>query len=90
MRERLARPARRRARCTTAVRRDQGRRWSRALHDVFLLGAVLAALGIVTVLFLKELPLRRELCADARGAKLPKRGRTGGRRLGPVAAATAA
>jgi MFS family permease len=30
-----------------------------ALHDVFLLGAVLGALGIVTVLFLKELPLRK-------------------------------
>jgi EmrB/QacA subfamily drug resistance transporter len=30
-----------------------------ALHDVFLLGAVLGALGVVTVLFLKELPLRK-------------------------------
>ncbi len=30
-----------------------------ALHDVFLLGAVLSACGIVTVLFLKELPLRK-------------------------------
>jgi hypothetical protein len=30
-----------------------------ALHDVFLLGAVLGALGVVSVLFLKELPLRK-------------------------------
>jgi MFS family permease len=30
-----------------------------ALHDVFLLGAVLGALGVVAVLFLKELPLRK-------------------------------
>jgi EmrB/QacA subfamily drug resistance transporter len=30
-----------------------------ALHDVFLLGAALGALGIVTVLFLQELPLRK-------------------------------
>jgi EmrB/QacA subfamily drug resistance transporter len=30
-----------------------------ALHDVFLLGSVLSALGVVTVLFLKELPLRK-------------------------------
>ncbi|HLZ25802.1 MAG TPA: MDR family MFS transporter [Chloroflexota bacterium] len=30
-----------------------------ALHDVFLLGAVLAALGVVTVLFMRELPLRK-------------------------------
>jgi MFS family permease len=30
-----------------------------ALHDVFLLGGLLGALGIVTVLFLKELPLRK-------------------------------
>jgi len=30
-----------------------------ALHDVFLLGAVLAALGVVTVLFMRGLPLRR-------------------------------
>jgi EmrB/QacA subfamily drug resistance transporter len=30
-----------------------------ALHDVFLLGAVLGAIGVVTVLFLKELPLRK-------------------------------
>jgi hypothetical protein len=30
-----------------------------ALHDVFLLGTVLSALGVVTVLFLKELPLRK-------------------------------
>jgi EmrB/QacA subfamily drug resistance transporter len=30
-----------------------------ALHDVFLLGAVLAVLGVVTVVFLQELPLRK-------------------------------
>ncbi|MCA1645489.1 MAG: MFS transporter, partial [Chloroflexi bacterium] len=30
-----------------------------ALHDVFLLGAVLGALGVMTVIFLKELPLRK-------------------------------
>ena len=30
-----------------------------ALHDVFLLGAVLTALGLVTVLFLEEVPLRK-------------------------------
>ena len=30
-----------------------------ALHDVFLLGAMLTALGLVTVLFLEEVPLRK-------------------------------
>jgi EmrB/QacA subfamily drug resistance transporter len=30
-----------------------------ALHDVFLLGAVLSGLGVITVLFLQELPLRK-------------------------------
>jgi EmrB/QacA subfamily drug resistance transporter len=30
-----------------------------SLHDVFLLGAVLGALGLLIVLFLKELPLRK-------------------------------
>ena len=30
-----------------------------ALHDVFLLGTVLAVLGVVTVVFLQELPLRK-------------------------------
>ena len=30
-----------------------------ALHDVFLLGAILAALGVTTVLFMRELPLRK-------------------------------
>jgi EmrB/QacA subfamily drug resistance transporter len=30
-----------------------------ALHDVFLLGAILALLGAIVTLFLKELPLRR-------------------------------
>jgi MFS family permease len=30
-----------------------------ALHDVFLLGALLGAVGLVTVTFLKELPLRK-------------------------------
>ncbi len=30
-----------------------------ALHDVFVLGAVLAGLGLLTVLFLQELPLRK-------------------------------
>src|SRR6266568_1854811 len=30
-----------------------------ALHDVFLLGSVLGAIGLVTVLFLQELPLRK-------------------------------
>jgi EmrB/QacA subfamily drug resistance transporter len=30
-----------------------------ALHDVFLLAAILSALGFVTVIFLKELPLRK-------------------------------
>jgi hypothetical protein len=30
-----------------------------ALHDVFLLGAILSACGVVTVMFLKELPLRK-------------------------------
>jgi hypothetical protein len=41
-----------------------------ALHDVFLLGAVLSALGVVTVLFLKELPLRKTYApvATAEGA----------------------
>jgi predicted lipid-binding transport protein (Tim44 family) len=30
-----------------------------ALHDVFLLGAVLAVFGVITVLFMKELPLTK-------------------------------
>ena len=30
-----------------------------ALHDVFLLGALMGVLGVITVLFLKELPLRK-------------------------------
>ena len=30
-----------------------------ALHDVFLLGAVLSVIGVITVLFLKEIPLRK-------------------------------
>jgi hypothetical protein len=30
-----------------------------ALHDVFLLGAILSGLGVVTVLFMRELPLRK-------------------------------
>jgi hypothetical protein len=30
-----------------------------ALHDVFLLGGILAALGVVVVLFMRELPLRK-------------------------------
>ena len=30
-----------------------------SLHDVFLLGTVLAAVGLITVLFLQELPLRK-------------------------------
>jgi hypothetical protein len=30
-----------------------------ALHDVFLLGAALGVVGIIAVLFLKEIPLRR-------------------------------
>jgi hypothetical protein len=41
-----------------------------ALHDVFLLGAVLSALGVVTVLFLKELPLRKSY-TTATGADRP-------------------
>jgi EmrB/QacA subfamily drug resistance transporter len=36
-----------------------------ALHDVFLLGAVLALLGVATVLFMKELPLRKSYGAPA-------------------------
>ena len=30
-----------------------------SLHDVFLVGAVLGAIGVVLVLFLQELPLRK-------------------------------
>ncbi|MBV9577790.1 MAG: MFS transporter [Chloroflexi bacterium] len=30
-----------------------------ALHDVFLLGAVMGVLGVITVLFLQEIPLRK-------------------------------
>jgi MFS family permease len=36
-----------------------------ALHDVFLLGAVLGAIGLVTVLFLQELPLRKSYAPAA-------------------------
>jgi MFS family permease len=39
-----------------------------ALHDVFLLGAVLSALGVITVLFLKELPLRKSYAPAAPAA----------------------
>jgi hypothetical protein len=41
-----------------------------ALHDVFLLGTLLSLLGLVTVLFLKELPLRKSYAApvSAEGA----------------------
>jgi EmrB/QacA subfamily drug resistance transporter len=38
-----------------------------ALHDVFLLGAVLSACGVVTVMFLKELPLRKSYAPVAEG-----------------------
>jgi EmrB/QacA subfamily drug resistance transporter len=36
-----------------------------ALHDVFLLGALLGVLGVITVLFLKEIPLRRSYAPAA-------------------------
>jgi EmrB/QacA subfamily drug resistance transporter len=36
-----------------------------SLHDVFLLGAALGAIGLVIVLFLKELPLRRSYAPSA-------------------------
>jgi EmrB/QacA subfamily drug resistance transporter len=36
-----------------------------ALHDVFLLGSVLGAIGLVTVLFLQELPLRKSYAPTA-------------------------
>jgi hypothetical protein len=39
-----------------------------ALHDVFLLGAVLSACGVVTVMFLKELPLRKSYAPVAEAA----------------------
>jgi MFS family permease len=39
-----------------------------ALHDVFLLGAILSACGVVTVMFLKELPLRKSYAPVAEGA----------------------
>jgi len=39
-----------------------------ALHDVFLLGAVLSACGVVTVMFLKELPLRKSYAPVAESA----------------------
>jgi EmrB/QacA subfamily drug resistance transporter len=38
-----------------------------ALHDVFLLGAILSACGVVTVMFLKELPLRKSYAPVAEG-----------------------
>ncbi|MBV9172980.1 MAG: MFS transporter [Chloroflexi bacterium] len=44
-----------------------------SLQDVFLLGAVLAGLGVVTVLFLKELPLRKSnapLAPDSTAAQV--------------------
>jgi EmrB/QacA subfamily drug resistance transporter len=36
-----------------------------ALHDVFLLGALLGVLGVITVLFLKEIPLRRSFAPSS-------------------------
>jgi EmrB/QacA subfamily drug resistance transporter len=42
-----------------------------ALHDVFLLGTVLSALGVLTVLFLKELPLRKTYAPVAPTAEGP-------------------
>ncbi|HEY2594141.1 MAG TPA: MFS transporter, partial [Chloroflexota bacterium] len=36
-----------------------------ALHDVFLLGAVMGVLGVIAVLFLKEIPLRRSFAPTA-------------------------
>jgi MFS family permease len=36
-----------------------------ALHDVFILGSVLGAIGLVTVLFLQELPLRKSYAPTA-------------------------
>ena len=36
-----------------------------SLHDVFLLGAVLSALGVIVVLFLKELPLRKSFAPSS-------------------------
>jgi MFS family permease len=35
------------------------------LHDVFLLGSILGAIGLVTVLFLQELPLRKSYAPTA-------------------------
>jgi EmrB/QacA subfamily drug resistance transporter len=36
-----------------------------ALHDVFLLGALLGVLGVITVLFLKEIPLRKSFAPSS-------------------------
>lgn len=36
-----------------------------ALHDVFLLGAGLGVVGVVAVLFLKEIPLRKSFAPTA-------------------------
>jgi len=36
-----------------------------ALHDVFMLGAVLGVLGVITVLFLKEIPLRKSFAPSS-------------------------
>jgi EmrB/QacA subfamily drug resistance transporter len=36
-----------------------------ALHDVFLLGAALGVLGVIAVLFLKEIPLRKSFAPTA-------------------------
>jgi hypothetical protein len=36
-----------------------------ALHDVFLLGALLGVLGVITVLFLQEIPLRKSYAPAA-------------------------
>jgi MFS family permease len=49
-----------------------------ALQDVFLLGAILAALGVVTMLFLQELPLRKS------NAPLPPSLAEGGETLAQV------
>ena len=59
-----------------------------SLHETFLAGAVIVAVGAVVVLFLQEIPLRKSF-ADAPGAGAPGSADRGAGPVAPMAAASA-
>jgi EmrB/QacA subfamily drug resistance transporter len=59
-----------------------------SLHETFLGGAVIVALGAVAVVFLREIPLRKSF-ADAPGAGAPGTPERGAGQIPPMAAASA-